>query len=230
MAKSPSEEPFNPLDKTTLAKNISEHLLRRPIVPLPPERFVGAGIYALYYKGPFPVYEKIAQSMADEDGEAIPIYVGKAVPKGARKGAYDLSVDPGGVLYKRLMDHVASITAVENLELSDFAFRYLLVDDVWIPLGESMLIAIFKPVWNICVDGFGHHHQGQHRRTQKKSAWDTVHPGRPWAGEVIGKNARTVEQIISDITAVLSDQSKAIWQSRKEELISASRPVLSRKS
>jgi hypothetical protein len=199
------DEVFNPLDKTTLAKNISEHLLRRPIVPLPPERFVGAGIYALYYKGPFPPYEKIAQSMVN-GGSAIPIYVGKAVPKGARKGAYGLSIDPGDVLYKRVMDHVASINAVESLELSDFALRYLLVDDVWIPLGESMLIAIFKPIWNMWVDGFGHHHQGKNRNNQKKSAWDTLHPGRPWAGEVIGKNARTVDQIIDAIIGALGGQ------------------------
>ena len=74
-------------------------------------------------------------------------------------------------------DHVASIQAARNPDLADFGCRYLLVDDIWIPLGESLLIEKFKPVWNICVDGFGHHDQGKARRVQMKSAWDTLHPG-----------------------------------------------------
>jgi hypothetical protein len=106
------------------------------------------------------------------DREAIPIYVGKAVPAGSRKGGYGLGIDPGDVLFKRLGDHVASIQATRNLDLADFGCRYLLVDDIWIPLGESLLIEKFKPVWNICVDGFGHHDQSKARRGQMK--WMTT--------------------------------------------------------
>lgn len=200
------DEVFNPLDKTNLAESVSEHLLRRPLGPLPPDRFSGAGIYAIYYKGGFSAYEKIAKSAASAE-TAIPIYVGKAVPAGSRKGGYKLGADPGDVLYKRLLDHVASIKATHSLDLADFLCRYLLVDDVWIPLGESLLIERFKPVWNICVDGFGHHDQGRSRTTQKKSAWDTLHPGRPWAGKVVGKNAKTVEEIVTEVVTFLNSIS-----------------------
>jgi hypothetical protein len=76
---------FNPLDKTNLAESVRDHLLKRQVVPLPPNRFRGAGVYAIYYSGDFPAYRKIAQ-IAPTDVKAIPIYVGKAVPEGSRKG------------------------------------------------------------------------------------------------------------------------------------------------
>ncbi len=196
-------EIFNPLDKTHLAESVSDHLLKRLIVPLPPAPFSGAGVYALYYRGKFPAYQKIAPTLSS-GAMAIPIYVGKAVPAGSRKGGYKLGADPGNVLYKRLQDHVESIKAANNLDIADFLCRYLLVDDVWIPLGESLLIEKFKPVWNICVDGFGHHDQGKSRTTQKKSAWDTLHPGRPWAGKVVSPNAKTAAQITADVKTILA--------------------------
>jgi hypothetical protein len=84
------DDVFNPLDKTNLAESVSDHLLKRPIVQLPPSRFLGAGIYAIYYAGQFPAYHKITESALGE-GKAIPIYVGKAVPAGARKGGYGLA-------------------------------------------------------------------------------------------------------------------------------------------
>jgi hypothetical protein len=197
------DEVFNPLDKTNLAESVSDHLLKRPIVQLPPSRFAGAGIYTLYYVGQFPAYRKIAESISDEE-KAIPIYVGKAVPKGSRKGGYGLGIDPEEVLFRRLLDHASSIKSARNLNLVDFLCRYLLVDDIWIPLGESLLIQRFKPVSNICVDGFGHHDQGKARRGQMKSAWDTLHAGRTWA--VVRPNSRTVE----DISEKVIDYLKSI--------------------
>ncbi len=196
------DDVFNPLDKTHLAESVSDHLLKRPIVQLPPSRFLGAGIYALYYVGKFSAYRKIAER-SDGEGKAIPIYVGKAVPAGARKGGYGLGVDAGDVLFRRLWEHAASIQAARNLELADFRCRYLLVDDIWIPLGESLLIERFKPVWNIRVDGFGHHDQGKSRRTQMKSTWDTLHPGRSWADNVERPNTKTAEVIEREIAAYL---------------------------
>ena len=51
-----------------------------PVHPLPPvERFVGTGIYAIYYTGeadPYRKYAKLNRLAYD-----YPIYVGKAVPK-----------------------------------------------------------------------------------------------------------------------------------------------------
>ena len=52
------EEVFNPLDKTHLAESVKDHLLKRPFVKLPPPRFLGAGIYAIYYTGDFPPYRR----------------------------------------------------------------------------------------------------------------------------------------------------------------------------
>ena len=119
------EEVFNPLDKTNLAESVRDHLLKRPVVQLPPERFVGAGIYAIYYTGGFPAYQRIART-APSDEKAIPIYVGKAVPSGSRKGGYGLGADPEDVLHKRLSEHASSIESARNLKLTDFRCRYLL--------------------------------------------------------------------------------------------------------
>ena len=44
------EPPFNPLDKLNLGIAVRDALLKRPVVTLTPERFKGAGVYALYYQ------------------------------------------------------------------------------------------------------------------------------------------------------------------------------------
>jgi len=196
------EDVFNPLDKTNLAQSVRDHLLRRPVVQLPPDRFLGAGVYAIYYMGDFPAYRAIAKT-TQSDERAIPIYVGKAVPSGSRKGGYGLGSDPKDVLHRRLSEHASSIEWARNLELADFRCRYLLVDDIWIPLGESLLIETFRPVWNMLVDGFGHHDQGRTRQSQMKSAWDTLHPGRPWAEEVKRPSNRTAEEMSREVAAYL---------------------------
>lgn len=135
------QKPYNPLDKLRLGQSVAKALLSRPVTPLPPyEAFVGAGIYALYYTGAFAAYKQIAEK--NSDGQwAAPIYVGKAVPAGARKGGYGLDEAPGEVLYQRLREHAESIEQVSNLRLCDFSCRYLVVDDIWIPLGESLRVA-----------------------------------------------------------------------------------------
>ncbi len=81
------------------------------------------------------------------------IYVDKAVPEVARKCGQGDDVDPGTALYKRLNDHAKSIDADTNLNFSDFRCRFLAVDDIWIPLAESMVIERFKPVWNCLLEG-----------------------------------------------------------------------------
>ena len=173
--------PFNPLDKTNLGDSVAEAMLQQPMGLLPPdEPFIGAGIYAIYYEGNFQLYREI--SKRNRNGKyQWPIYVGKAVPAGARKGGYGLGADPGQALFKRLGEHAASIEYAENLRLSDFRCRFLVVDDIWIPLAEALLIEMFSPLWNRKIDGFGNHDPGSGRYNQQKSAWDTIHPGRPWA-------------------------------------------------
>lgn len=189
--------PFNPLDKRHLGESVGQAMLRRPAVPMNElSEFDGAGIYAIYYTGAFPAYEAIARSNADGRFNA-PIYVGKAVPKGARRGG-DLESSPGKVLYNRLMQHARSIEQAENLELADFHCRFLIVDDIWIPLGESLLIARFSPLWNKLIDGFGNHDPGRGRHAGLRPRWDVLHPGRPWA-ELCQARNETAEQIVLEV-------------------------------
>ena len=182
MAKQPKQIiPFNPLDKRNLGESVAEAMLQQPVHPLPPgESFVGAGIYALYYEGGFPLYREIVKQ--NKGGQyRWPIYVGKAVPPGARKGGYGLESDPGQALFRRLTEHANSIEAAENLEGSDFQCRFLVVDDIWIPLAESLIVEMYSPLWNREIDGFGNHDPGKGRYNQQRSQWDVIHPGREWA-------------------------------------------------
>jgi len=200
------EQPYNPLDKKNLGGSVAEALLSKPVGPLPPEEaFVGAGIYALYYIGPFPEYEYIARCNIN-DAYALPIYVGKAVPAGARKGGYGLGESPGTVLYKRLAEHAKSIEQTGNLQLADFRCRYLVVDDIWIPLGENLLIEVFQPLWNKFIDGFGNHDPGGGRYNQKNSPWDVIHPGRSFAAK-LQSSEKTHDEWRAAISNFLGEKS-----------------------
>ena len=180
-------KPFNPLDKKNLGISVGDALLESEVSPLPPKkRFVGAGIYCLYYKGPFEPYRLMSEM--NSKSWHIPIYVGKAVPKGARKGRLGLDENPGYVLHSRIKKHAKTITEAKNLELKDFVCRYLVVEDIWIPLGESLLVDRFRPLWNVEIDGFGKNDPGKGRYEQKKSPWDVLHPGRSWADKCAKSN------------------------------------------
>jgi hypothetical protein len=177
--------PFNPLEKQQLGNSVADALLKS--TPHPMDRlspFYGAGVYALYYSGQFKAYSRLAAQSTETTPVAIPIYVGKAVPAGGRKGT-SMEVDPKRTtsLYKRLSEHAESIRAASNLSILDFSCRYLVVDDIWIPLGESLLIAKFSPLWNNVVDGFGNHDPGGGRYNGLRPRWDTLHPGRAWAAK-----------------------------------------------
>ena len=167
---------YNPLHKINLGKSVAEALLGRDAHPLGSvEQFDGAGIYAIYYRGDFAPYAAMAER--NTDSIRWPIYIGKAVPSGAR-----LFVEiMGRHLWSRLRDHADSIRASENLDIGHFSCRYLCVDDIWIPLGETLLIAHFKPVWNMALEGFGNHDPGAGRYNGLRPLWDVLHPGRHWA-------------------------------------------------
>lgn len=186
--------PFNPLDKRNLAASIGNALEESRAYPLGGlDRFEGAGVYALYYQGPFHAYAPLAA--VNKANLAVPIYVGKADSRGKRKGGSFLDEKPlGAPLFNRLIQHMRSIEQVSNLELDDFSCRFLVVDDLWISLGESLLISRHAPVWNLLVEGFGNHDPGKGRAGGKRPLWDTVHPGRPWA-EGLLENPKSPEQI-----------------------------------
>ena len=79
--------PFNPLSKPNLANSIVTELLKRAPVPLEElDRFDGAGVYAIYYVGDFAPYAPLSKANRNTRWRA-PIYVGKASPKGGRKGS-----------------------------------------------------------------------------------------------------------------------------------------------
>ena len=194
-------ELFNPLDKRNLGLSIADAVFKQNVHPLKDlPAFNGAGVYAIYYGGDFPLYDNIRKKNVNDFIQ--PIYVGKALPAGARKGGFDLDVMAGEYLCKRLNDHKKSIEAAENLLIEDFYCRFLLVDDIWIHLGESLLIERTRPLWNVVLDGFGNHDPGSGRYNQQKSAWDVIHPGRQWAERLQeGKPKEDIVRFIDDFFA-----------------------------
>ena len=182
----PSLAPFNPLDKRNLGQSVFVALTQQPFVPMVDIKpFKGAGVYAVYYTGSDVLYKGIEPVYANQER---PIYVGKAVPTGARKGNLGLDAEPGLVLYNRLKEHSESIIAADNLRIEDFRCRFLAVDDIWIPLAESLLITTYSPLWNVIIEGFGNHDPGKGRVNQQKSVWDVLHPGRTWATKLRDNN------------------------------------------
>jgi hypothetical protein len=186
-----SDVPYNPLDKFSLAKSIESEILVRSACLLKKIDDIdikGAGVYVIYYVGDFASYAPVRNRKATL---TKPIYIGKAIPKGGRKGGLSKDASATGrALLTRLRQHATSIDECKNLILDDFYVRYLLVDDVWIPLGENVLIETFKPVWNWAIDGFGNKVPGKRRKNQFKSPWDVLHPGRKLA-EGLGDSGMT---------------------------------------
>jgi hypothetical protein len=189
-------EPYNPLHKKNLGESVADALLSQPIHPMPLKDAVkGAGVYAIYYTGDLKLY---AQLKTANRGGAYrwPIYVGKAVPEGSRRGGLGLDADPGNVLHKRLREHAKSLEQAA-FPAGDFFCRFLTVDDIWIPLAESVLIEKLHPAWNMVADGFGNHAPGGGRKGQQRSPWDTLHAGRPWAARLPdGKPRAEIERLV----------------------------------
>lgn len=181
---------YNPLSVDELGRNAARALIGYPPDTLPPsDQFTGAGVYTLHYAGSFHAY-------AEMDNQE-PIYVGKADLPGKRQGR-TASKQNTTALYKRLSKHAESIESAQNLDLRDFLCRWLILDSVWIGLTEQVLIAEYQPLWNVVVDGFGNNDPGKGRRNQRRSQWDTLHPGRAWAYNLQGLGEST-EDIIATI-------------------------------
>jgi len=166
---------YNPLDYENLTRNLVRELLRRGPFPLPLQNvFHGSGVYALFYDGEFMPYRAIRSPDA-----VFPIYVGKAVPEGARKGRR--MTRPSRALHRRLCEHYESINQATNLRIQDFSCRFLVVTPLWITMAERFLIEYFRSVWNVCIEGFGLHDPGRGRHEGEIPWWDALHPGRAWA-------------------------------------------------
>ncbi|MEU6269248.1 Eco29kI family restriction endonuclease [Saccharopolyspora shandongensis] len=189
---------FDPGDPQTSAQVIGLMTVAQPRHPLATIRpFYGAGVYALYYRGPFEPYEGLA-------GKEQPIYVGKADP--ADRNATD-AVQQGQALFKRLNEHARSIRAASStLDAKDFDCRFLIVQSGYQHAAETRLIDFFRPIWNnevgICF-GIGKHGDSSKTRSNKRSPWDTLHPGRNWAEDSHG-DQKPRDQILREIKEHLS--------------------------
>ena len=177
-----------------------------PVHPLPPpEKFIGSGIYALYYTGKAAPYTKYA--ILNRLAYDFPIYLGKAVPAGWRQSRMGHSSDKKtSELYTRLSQHAKNISAVKSLSVNDFACRFMIFEGASSDMIGTLEAAVIKwkrPLWNSLLDGFGNHDPGNGRYEQSKSNWDVVHPGRKWADKCNGKTPSR-ESILSAIETFLS--------------------------
>jgi hypothetical protein len=182
----------------TVVDEAVEFFMQTPIQILPPpKRFLGSGVYALYYRGDFEYYTKL--SKLNKASYELPIYVGKAVPPGWRTARANVS--ESAALYNRLREHMKSISQTRNLKVDDFKCQFMILSeiasDLVVPV-EAKLIRKYKPLWNMVIDGFGNHDPGKGRYNQAKSDWDLIHPGRIWVNRLTGETA-SLESIIDKI-------------------------------
>lgn len=169
-----ADSEFDPLAVENVGVTLAVELLEQPLSRMPPETpFTGAGIYALYYAGGHRAYATLRD--LDDGRFKYPVYIGKAAGESAKQG-----FSPNGSgekkLYGRITEHARSIEAVENLEVSDFRCRYLVLNDAYISLAESVMIRMFRPPWNGM--SFGSKVVGKNRMTGEPGLWDALHPGR----------------------------------------------------
>ena len=154
----------------------------------------GSGVYAIYYNGPFPAYLPISRT-------ETPIYVGQAAPA---TGSARTPREQGPKLSNRLSEHRKNIDkAKTTLGLNDFEFRWLAVQSGWEKAAEDYLIHLFRPIWNNetkLVFGLGKHGDSAQTRQNKRSPWDTLHPGRTWAAQS-SDDAKTIPQIERELNA-----------------------------
>jgi hypothetical protein len=193
--------PYNPLDLGQLGESVERRLLKVapvPIVAVP--KTMGPGVYALYYTGAHKLYRPISSTECVK-----PIYVGKAVPAGGRKGIVDASQETAA-LWDRLNEHMYSLEEASDLDPRDFLVRFLVAVEVFVPLTERVMIQQLRPVWNLVVDGFGNHDPGSGRRDQARPPWDELHPGRWWSHPFYMKNPSKYsrEESGQRVTAFLS--------------------------
>jgi hypothetical protein len=163
----------------------------------PPHRFIGTGVYGLYYVGDLELYTKTAE--LNQKACIHPIYVGKAVLSGWRTARVTDSEAP--ILYQRLREHARSIQQAANLQVSDFRCQFMILggveSDLVVPV-EAELIRRYRPLWNSVVDGFGNHDPGKGRYNQARSEWDVLHPGRLWADRLTGESPH-LEDVVTKV-------------------------------
>lgn len=147
---------------------------KRPMSALGERQFYGSGVYALYYCGKEePAYAPLSKT-------ETPVYIGKTDPDHPYA---ESSEAQGMALCRRLGEHAGNIRKTP-LRLEDFDYRAAPIQSGMQAAVEGFLINLFKPIWNkeiaICF-GLGKHGDKAATRQNKRSPWDTMHPGRKWA-------------------------------------------------
>ncbi|QGY80802.1 Eco29kI family restriction endonuclease [Sphingorhabdus lacus] len=194
--------PFDPLAVENVGVTLAVELLEQPLVQMPPQTpFRGAGIYALYYRGAHPAY---ADLIAYDAGRAkYPVYIGKAAGESAKQG-FNPKSSSKQKLFDRIDQHAKSIDSVQNLSIEDFSCRYLVLNDAYIALAESVMIRVFRPPWNGM--SFGSKVVGVHRMGGKPPLWDSLHPGRGGRPQGSTERATVAADLIAKRVAELNDQ------------------------
>lgn len=177
-----------------IARFYAFSLINRPRVRLSDvedDRVFGSGVYAVYYDGAsVPAYEPLS-------GTETPIYLGKAVPEDPTAETVE---SQGPVLWNRLRQHAKSIQ-LGGLDPAEFTTRHAVIQSGMEGAVEDFLIRLFKPIWNketkIC-HGIGKHGDRATTRGNRRSPWDTMHPGRLWA-DATAEDQRTREEIVAAI-------------------------------
>lgn len=154
-------------------------------------KFYGSGVYALYYNA------SAVDAYRPISGSETPIYVGKAIPDSPTA---ETAFDQGPAIWKRLKEHRRSIVA-GDLDPAHFRYRYAVIQSGMESAVEDFMIRLFKPIWNkeikVC-HGIGKHGDAATTRANKRSPWDTMHPGRRWAKDT-KKDQASKSQILAKI-------------------------------
>ncbi len=186
---------FDPSNPKVVGRFVALALVAQDLHPLAeiPKSY-GSGVYAIYYTGSFPAYQSIS-------GTETPIYVGQAAPAVSNART---PIEQGAKLSGRLNDHRKNISkASGTLKLTDFEFRSLVVQSGWETAAEDYLIHLFRPIWNSETNilyGLGKHGDSATTRANKRSPWDTLHPGRAWAADSI-EDAKSIAKIKAELSA-----------------------------
>lgn len=201
---------FDPSDPKVVGRMVALALLAQVRVPLNSiQPSYGSGVYAIYYEGDHPLYERIS-------GTETPIYVGKADPS---TGDASTAREQGPRLTGRLIEHAGTIqTAAEYgktslppgchpIRAEDFTCRRLVCATNAQLVAEKHLIQMFWPLWNSETKacwGMSKHGDAAKTRANRRSPWDVVHPGRLWALDTVLVDSLSLDEIRTRVDELLT--------------------------
>ena len=176
--------------------------LHTPARPLVSDHPSSSGAYLQLYRGPHPLYQRIAVCDLDEVSVASshgwPIYAGSAQS-----------------IHERSMRHSGNLAAVVDLEAEDFVTVILPTDTLAGALMvERFLVDHFKPLFNQpFLGGFASRPQGKSReKTQRTAPFSVLHSGRRACS---GPTNTTPEALASRVADHLTRSVPDWWTDRK---------------